>query len=168
MKILITLSIIIGAATATWFGLHNDLTADTEKLELSGTVVDVLDGDTVKVTIDGIIRRVELAGIDSPEEGQPFGNAAKYFLSDTVNGRSVTLTNVSTNDYGDLVAEIILTTFSVNGMMLTNGYAWAERDRGRNSHKKGLETLARNKSLGLWRDTNATSPWDYREMLSNS
>ena len=66
------------------------------------------------------------------------------------------------------MAEITLTTFSVNGMMLSDGYAWAERDRGRNAHKKGLEALARSKSLGLWRDSNATSPWDFREMLSNS
>jgi micrococcal nuclease len=45
--------------------------------ELSGTVVGVLDGDTIEVkTGPATVTRVRLADIDAPEKSQAFGQRA--------------------------------------------------------------------------------------------
>ena len=52
---------------------------------------------------------------------------------------------------------------SVNRRMLTEGYAWAKRGYFDDKTWAGLESLARKSGLGLWRNGNPVSPWDWRE-----
>src|SRR5262245_1706885 len=57
---------------------------------ISGTVIAVVDGDTVDVLTDGgWVERVRIAAIDTPERAQPFGGAAKHALSELVFRRRV-------------------------------------------------------------------------------
>jgi len=55
--------------------------------QFTGTVVRVIDGDTVEVLdADQTAHRVRLAGIGTPERGQAFGTRAKQgFLAQTAN-----------------------------------------------------------------------------------
>jgi micrococcal nuclease len=52
-----------------------------------GKVVSVTDGDTIKVLKAGKQVKVRLAAIDTPEKGQPYGQAAKKFTANLVAGR---------------------------------------------------------------------------------
>jgi endonuclease YncB( thermonuclease family) len=49
--------------------------------DLAGTVVGVIDGDTIDVLVEGRAVRVRLAEIDAPERRQAFGSKAKRELS---------------------------------------------------------------------------------------
>lgn len=53
-------------------------------------VIKTIDGDTIDVlTADKKTIRLRFNGIDTPERGQPFGNNATKFVSDTVGGQMV-------------------------------------------------------------------------------
>ncbi len=55
---------------------------------LEGRIVRIVDGDTLVVLdADKTQHRVRLAGIDTPERGQPFGNRAKQNLSRLAGGQ---------------------------------------------------------------------------------
>ena len=54
-----------------------------------GKVVKIADGDTLTLLTDGHQIKVRLAGIDTPEKGQPFGNKAKQALVGMVFGKHV-------------------------------------------------------------------------------
>ena len=57
--------------------------------DFSGKVVGVSDGDTISVMRHGGAVKVRLHGIDCPEAGQYFTNAAKKFTSAMVFGQVV-------------------------------------------------------------------------------
>ena len=62
--------------------------ADTRTIE--GIVVNVADGDTITILDSNKDQhRVRLAGIDAPEKGQPFGNASRKMLGESVAGKEV-------------------------------------------------------------------------------
>ena len=57
---------------------------------LSGKVIKVADGDTVTVLdSDREQHKIRFAGIDAPERGQPYGTAAKKFLSKIIHKKQV-------------------------------------------------------------------------------
>lgn len=54
---------------------------------LSGKVISVTDGDTVKILTEGKKQeRIRLAGINAPERKQPYGQKSKQYLSEMVLG----------------------------------------------------------------------------------
>jgi endonuclease YncB( thermonuclease family) len=57
--------------------------------DLSGSVVSVLDGDTIEVLHNTRAERVRLNGIDCPEKGQAYGKKAKQAASALVFGKEV-------------------------------------------------------------------------------
>ena len=61
-------------------------------------VTRVIDGDTVDVRRDGVVERVRLLGIDTPERDQCGYTAAKDLITELVTGREVTLVEGSRDD----------------------------------------------------------------------
>ena len=59
--------------------------------DFSGSVVSVLDGDTIEVLNGHHAERIRLSGIDCPENGQAFGKRAKQAASSLVFGKDVTI-----------------------------------------------------------------------------
>lgn len=59
--------------------------------DFSGSVVSVLDGDTLEVLNGHHAERIRLSGIDCPEKGQTYGKKAKQAASALVFGKNVTL-----------------------------------------------------------------------------
>lgn len=49
---------------------------------LSGTVIGVIDGDTIEVLHSNRAERIRLHGFDCPEKGQAFGKRAKQATSE--------------------------------------------------------------------------------------
>jgi endonuclease YncB( thermonuclease family) len=71
-------------------------------------VASVYDGDSF-VLADGT--RVRLMGVDAPEAGRCGYQEAKDFLTGLISGRHVRLKNTLTDDYGRLVANVIVEDF---------------------------------------------------------
>jgi endonuclease YncB( thermonuclease family) len=69
------------------------------------TVVSVYDGDTF-VLANGT--RVRLMGVDAPETGRCMGSEAKEYLTRLALGRHVRMKNTLTDDYGRLIANVIV------------------------------------------------------------
>ena len=74
---------------------------------LAGTVVEVVDGDTIRVELPSGIETVRIIGIDTPEVVHPtepeacFGAEASAFAHDTLDGQAVTLELDPTQDERD-------------------------------------------------------------------
>ena len=53
--------------------------------DITGRVVAVSDGDTIKILdVDNTEYKVRLTGIDAPEQGQPYSNASRKHLASPV------------------------------------------------------------------------------------
>lgn len=69
------------------------------------TVVRVVDGDSFE-TKDG--RRIRLLGIDAPDRRRCLYNEAREGLKELVLGKRVSLTNIVTDDYGRILANVFV------------------------------------------------------------
>jgi micrococcal nuclease len=124
----------------------------------TGNVVDVVDGDTIKVSLNGEIFTVRYIGIDTPEstiEIEYFGEEASNKNKELVSGQEVTLIkDVSETDYyGRLLRYVFVGDVFVNYELVNQGYAMAYTDPPDISCK-GLflsaQSYARFNQLGLW------------------
>ena len=141
-------------------------------------VVDVYDGDTIKVVENGKKITTRLVGIDAPEisrikhvPGQPFCLKAKEYLSNLVLNKVVSIKFYGKDDSGNLLGEIFVEKANVNIEMLNAGLA--EVYRGMPPHNleisayRHAEKRAKEAVKGIWelRDQ-YFSPWDWREIYN--
>lgn len=107
--------------------------------------------------------KVRLDQIDTPEIGQPFGQAAKKALSRLVFGKVVDIEASRLDKYGRTIGTITLDGEIANYTMVKTGYAWAYRKYLRNQDLLAWEENARNQRLGLWGEPNPIPPWEWRK-----
>jgi endonuclease YncB( thermonuclease family) len=132
---------------------------------LTGTVIAVTDGDTVKVLTDEPhLYRVRLAGIDAPERKQPYGQAAKALLSDWVYQRRVVIETPGADRYGRLLGTIYQDGINVNAKLVEAGAAWVYRAYPHDPGFILLEAQAQAGQRGLWglQADQQCPPWDWR------
>lgn len=150
--------------------------------ELTGEVVSVADGDTLSLRSGDAsgTQRIRLASIDAPERssgsarpGQPYGDAARRFLSARVAGKTVTLTCFEQDRYGrhicnvpDTQADKLAGTTTVNQALVAHGLAWVNMEAGgkfmRDDTLPDLQKKARRLKLGLWAEPEPVAPWIWR------
>lgn len=145
------------------FGLAAHALADPLP-RLPGTVVGVVDGDTVDVRLSSGMIRVRLQAIDTPERGQPYGTAARQELSRIVFGRAVELEPYEQDRYDRLVARVWIGDVDVNALMVKAGYAWAYRQYLDDVRYCIYEYDARSSRRGLWQAPvhDRVAPWEWR------
>ena len=129
--------------------------------------VGVSDGDTITVLRDDVPERnpiqIRLFGIDTPEKKQPFSQRAKQFTSDAVFGKTVRI-----EPRGRHFDRIVADVFMPDGKLLNHkivraGLAWWYERYARNDRElKRLETEARAAGRGLWSESGAVPPWEWR------
>jgi len=129
----------------------------------SGKVTAVKDGDTVEVLRNGKAVRVRLAEVDCPEKSQAYGQKAKLFTSAMVFGKDVTVEVRTTDRYGRLVGEVLLSDGrSLNRELVKAGLAWWYRAYSKDESIGKLEDEARKARLGLWAEQLPVAPWEFR------
>ena len=128
------------------------------------TVVRVVDGDTIVVSIAGEEKKVRMIGINSPESVDPrkkvecFGKEASAHLSSLLDGASVLLVSDETqgdvDKYGRLLRYVTLQDGTdINAAMIADGYAYEytyDEVYERQSVYRSLEQDARLGLVGLW------------------
>jgi micrococcal nuclease len=130
----------------------------------SGRVVAVADGDTIDLLRDGRAVRVRLHGIDCPERGQPFGRQARQYTGTLAFGKTVIVRVRDTDRYGRVVAEVSLPDGkSLNGELVRAGLAWHYVRYSNDGILARLEAVARAARRGLWTDSRAVPPWEFRK-----
>jgi len=126
---------------------------------LYGKVVGLHDGDSFTLLdSNNVQHKIRLHGIDCPELNQPFGKAAKQFVSDLIFGNYVNVETNKKDRYGRTIGIVTLANNTIlNEVILKNGYAWHYLEYGTNSLWYELETNAKANKLALWLDTNPAS-----------
>ena len=140
---------------------------------LTGTVVEVLDGDLISVVLENDFQEfVRLLGIDTPEIVGPnkpnvfgsitdtvclyqWGVFAKQFL-DMAWGRTVTVVvdpvAGERNSSGQMQAYVLAEGIDVNAAMIEGGLAraYAETETSRGEQYRAIQDLTRSQGRGLW------------------
>jgi micrococcal nuclease len=142
-------------ATFTAAPTSTPLPTDTPPQSQSGTVVRVIDGDTIEVSIGGAEYSVRYIGIDSPERGEACYEEATTANASLVAGRSITLErDVSETDiYDRLLRYVYVGDEFVNAELVRQGYAVAADyppDTAYSSLFHQLEDEARAAGRGCW------------------
>ena len=127
---------------------------------LSGKVVSTHDGDTITVLQGKQQIKVRLFGIDAPELKQPYGKKSKQFLANLIAGKVVEVEENGKDRYKRTIGTIYLNGTDINAQMVANGYAWAYRKFSKKYTPQ--ESQAKKQRLGLWRDKEPISPWEWR------
>lgn len=142
------------------------LLASDERSVLIGTVTNVVDGDTIDVSLESGSIRVRLNAIDAPEKRQPGGREATTYLSARVLNKAVDIEPISQDRYGRMVAIIFVDGQDINRQLVEQGFAWASRRYMKKSDASlcTLEYQARTLRRGLWRQQSPSpiAPWEFR------
>jgi len=126
-------------------------------------VTEFVDGDTIKVNMNGSVETLRFIGVDTPETHDPrkavqcFGLAAASFTKQLIGNNSVRLmadpTNTNRDRYNRLLRYIYLPNGTlINAEIIKQGYGFAYTafPFEKIDEFKALEKQAREHSLGLW------------------
>ena len=127
-------------------------------------VVAIKDGDTIVVFDGSSSTTIRLAAIDAPEKSQAFGQAAKKAMSSICYGKIAKINPLDTDRYGRTVADVFCGNKNAGQAMVFNGFAWVY-DQHVTNHGVYYDAQndARSHRRGLWSDSHATPPWQYRK-----
>lgn len=128
----------------------------------SAHVVGVHDGDTITVLQGREQTKIRLEGIDAPELGQAFGQAAKRRTSALVFARDVEIRPKEYDRYGRLVARVVVGGEDVSLALVREGMAWHFTRYSSDQVLARAELEARRGRRGLWQEPNPIPPWDFR------
>lgn len=136
------------------------------------TVIKVVDGDTLDVSINGKTERVRLIGVDTPETVDPrtpvqcFGVEASNKAKETLLNKKVSLEADSSQGDKDTYNRLLRYVFLEDGTlfnqaMIEQGFAYEYTYRTPYKYQAAFqqaEKTAREKKRGLWGDTCAATP----------
>jgi endonuclease YncB( thermonuclease family) len=133
---------------------------------LEGRVTRVIDGDTIEVLVEKDPVRVRIAGIDTPERGQPWASRSKQALSERVFGKEVRVIEVTVDVYGRTIGEVYADNVCVGCGLVRDGNAWVYRRFTDDAVLFQLEDEAREARRGLWGlpETERVPPWEWRRL----
>jgi endonuclease YncB( thermonuclease family) len=134
-----------------------------------GTVVGISDGDTIKVLDSNKkLHKIRLMGIDAPEKKQNFGAASKQALSNYIYQKEVTVAYKKKDRYQRILGKVILDKQDICLAMISDGMAWHYKDYEKEQSKTDrdlysqAELKAREAKRGLWQDSKAIKPSEFR------
>lgn len=156
----------VASAGSSVFSSTSSQASSSPSATTNATVVRVVDGDTIVVSIDGTEQKVRLIGIDTPETVDPrktvqcFGKEASAHTHALLDGQTVRLEADPTQDshdkYGRLLRYVYLSdgTF-INKSLVRDGYAHEYTYRVPYTYQKEFKQAqveARTEKRGLWAD----------------
>ena len=116
-----------------------------------GTVEDVLDGDSLRMVIDGTPTEVRLLGINAPERDECWADEARDALADDASGRDLVVVASGQDQYGRVVARLHDGTSDIGLAMLEQGHAIAlALEHDRRAEYLAAEDDAMRLERGLW------------------
>jgi micrococcal nuclease len=127
-------------------------------------VQTVHDGDTVTCLDEqGRTVKIRLVGIDAPEHGQPYGDAARAALAAKIGG-AVRVTGDARDQHGRLLGVLWAGETNVNRDLVARGLAWSFGGFSADEEIEAAEAEARRARRGLWADPHPVAPADWRAL----
>ena len=134
-------------------------------------VINVVDGDTIKVKLgDNKVKKIRFSAIDAPEIKQTHGKESKKYLYNLIYKKKIKFQKLGIDRYGRFLGIIFFKDKDVNLEMVLNGHAWVYRKYLRTIPKKyrnlykNAEKDAKNRKIGLWKNTGVQPPWIWRSL----
>jgi micrococcal nuclease len=137
-------------------------------------LVDTIDGDTIKVRVEGKIETVRYLLIDTPESKkpkmcvQPYAKEAYLRNDELVKSGTLTMElelENSSDSYGRLVAYVYVDGKSVQETLLKEGFARVAFIMNPPYKYLSLyredETLAKRSKLNIWSNPNFVTKWGF-------
>lgn len=126
----------------------------------TGVVTYVIDGDTVRVRPPGGGKpvTVRISGIDAPEICQPGGPRSRDVLKKRTLGQRVAVHGTRHDDYGRLLARLLVDGDDLGQWMVGQGQAWSYRDRSQTGPYALEQSHAQAAGLGLFSRTSGLRP----------
>lgn len=147
------------------------LSASLNAGTLEGKVVGVADGDTITVLeANNTQHKIRLQGIDAPEKAQAFGQKSKQSLHQLIHNKQVSVEFQKKDKYGRIVGKVLHEGTDVCLEQIKLGMAWHYKQYASEQSKEDRETYAQaelraqSQKIGLWKDTNAIPPWNFRKL----
>ena len=135
---------------------------------IRGRVVEVIDGETLTLDNQGRLRTVRLYGIDAPEPGQPFADAAAEGLRELVLRRVVEV-KVTRFTRQEVVGVVYLGKRNINELMLSRGLAWRYFPGSTSQVFSRAQNEAQRARRGLWsEEADPVPPWEWRRRLRDA
>ncbi len=136
---------------------------------IEGRVVGVTDGDTITVLDhQNVQHRIRVASIDAPERKQPYYSRSKEHLSKWIFNRTVVVESTKRDHYKRIIGQVFLDGHDIGLEQVRAGMAWWYRayskeqtPEDRELYEKA-ELAAKERKLGLWRDSAPIPPWEWR------
>lgn len=130
--------------------------------ELTGLVVGIADGDTLRVLVDRREVRVRLDQIDAPEKAQAFGQRSRQSLAEMAFRQSARVVTHGTDRYGRTVGTVYVDGRDVNAEQVRRGLAWVYPRYAHDAALYDLQRQAQADRRGLWADADPVPPWEWR------
>jgi micrococcal nuclease len=133
-------------------------TSGTTAPGIAAHVVNVPDGDSLVVKVDGIEEKVRLIGVNAPEHDECFGEESARGLRDLIeNNDIVMVTDIEARDqYGRLLAYVYQDGVLINAEVAARGLALA-RGYEPNTTQQGriddAADMAQQTQSGMWAPT---------------
>lgn len=128
-----------------------------------GTVVRVIDGDSLVLKTDNGPLAIRLRDIDCPELDQPYGRESKNATGMLLLNVKVSAEIYDRDRYNRDLAVVTLPDGRVaNAELIRNGSCWVY-PKAINPSLHKLETEARRLSIGLWANSAPMPPWEFRK-----
>ncbi|MEM2070808.1 MAG: thermonuclease family protein [Archaeoglobaceae archaeon] len=156
---------------AVFFAALNLLCVQQEEVYY-GYVLEVVDGDTIKVNINGTVEKIRVLGIDCPETraaNDPakfqnisvekldyWGKVAKKFAEENLNGKNVTIKIDPYSDrkdrYGRTLAYVYLEGVDFGALMIQKGLArvYTNAEFSKKAEYLKLQSEAMRSKVGVW------------------
>ena len=138
---------------------------------LSGKIISVIDGDTIKfLNLNKETIKVRLSQIDAPEfksedepkKNQNFGEESKESLTSLCEGKTGSLDIRGTDRYQRTLAILICENVNANIHQLKNGMAWVFDKYVTDYNLYEFQNTAKLKKVGIWSEEFPLAPWDFR------
>lgn len=160
-----------GSVSASGGGKERDkilYTLPKPKAFQSATMVDIEDGDTIRVILDDSQFTVSLYGIDSPERTQPHGVKAVQALTRLLNRKKISL-QIYDKDGGTrrCLAVVSVGEKNINELLVKGGHAWVQKQYCYESFCSdwiSFQAQAKAAKKGLWSYPEPIAPWLWRAM----
>jgi micrococcal nuclease len=160
------LSIFVGSALAVG---ALPASAHAAEHEFKGKVVEVIDGDTIKLLNGGNVEVVRLLHISAPKLAQPFGEKAKKHAENLCLGDQARVVWDDRDAQGHILGTLHEEDgFNVNFEMVKAGFAWDNKAQTHDRTLAELESDARKAKRGLWADPHPTPPWEFEKQQKKS
>jgi endonuclease YncB( thermonuclease family) len=132
-----------------------------------GPFISIVDGDTFKAKVQGVVMDFRLESVDAPEHDQPYGPEATRELDSLIRGKQLVIVPSDTDRYGRTVARVWVDDLDVNRELVRRGAVWFESEYAKDDALYREEQVARAAKKGLWANAHI-EPWIWRERRRES